>query len=173
MSLNEIIQISENVKNLEYENNNETLDIDEINSLDWTAEMHDQKSEQFFEDKQSGKYNIPPSVEKTDGVSNEYERNSLVEYKPNRLRTFFNNFFKKIKESNLFKKVGNKSTNEEIENSRINEATAKMEARKQKFDSNIVVSQEEQVKYRIEYEQSKQNVASIFVSREEQEGQEH
>lgn len=178
MPFKEIVQVAENTKGLEYENVNETLEIDEINPLDWTAEMHDQKSEQFFEDKQSGKYNIPPSIEKTD---NEYEQNNnfnneqnaLVKYKPNRLRTFFNNFINKIKESNLFKRVGNKSTREEIENSKINEATAKMEALKQKFDSDIVVSQEEQEKHRTEYEQSKQNVASISISRGEQEGQEH
>ncbi len=64
MTFDEIIEISENDVSLEQENNLDTLEIDEISPFDLVAEMHDQKSEQFFEDKKSGKYNVPPLLGK-------------------------------------------------------------------------------------------------------------
>ena len=62
MTFDEIIEISENDVSLEQENNLDTLEIDEISPFDLVAEMHDQKSEQFFEDKESRKYNVPPPL---------------------------------------------------------------------------------------------------------------
>ena len=139
-----------------------------------TAEFHDQKSEQFFEDIESGKYNVPPSyipkdsnLEQNDNLDIDQQNNSsLVEYKPNRLKMFFTDLVGRIKSSNLYQRVMNNEKNEQIDNESIDRATEKMEMERKKFENSLIVSKEEQEKNRQEYEQSKQKSASISHSKE-------
>lgn len=73
----------------------------------------------------------------------------------------------KIKNIQLFENLRNRNKSQQIQDNHADIATEKMEAMKRDFDSRMSVSEEEQEKNRIEYEQRKQKVVTISASKED------